>query len=401
MLCRGGFTSIDTRLFMVDDYSEIQAKYFAELQRQGNVDADPSGWLSTYSEAENLLQLPRLVARDFAHYYIDEGNALKAEKEPVAKLLSAWEGHPIAHDEFTLCPSGASASLVALAMLKGLGVSRVLVETPCYFATLEQAQQIGVRFDLIPTYFDDGYELPNLQERGRKSSPVAVWLTQPRASLGFDQSRKAAERLLERLGPHGYLVVDEVTDQSFPAHLSLVGRESGWARWVRIRSFTKGMGLNGFRLAALLHPASLRQAVVACLETFGGALDVHSLKMITTFSNDLPRLRAMLRAANDQVNSLRAKAEKLVMNTPLVVNSLTNGYIGTAVADLKILGRTHAERRARFLKGCKDMRTPVMLGATSYMAKDPPREGVRLNFFMQPEQIIRGINNILRIWKDV
>src|SRR5208282_6514069 len=95
----------------------------------------------------------------------------------------------------------------------------------------------------------------------------------------------------------------------------------------------------------------------------------------------------------------RMKAEKLVINTPLVVNPLTNGYIGTLVADLKALGRTHPERRARFLEGCKTMRTPVMLGATSYMAKDPPREGVRLNFFMQPEHIIRGINNILRIWR--
>ena len=39
--------SINARLFMVDDYSEIQAMYFADLQRQGNVDADPSGWLAT------------------------------------------------------------------------------------------------------------------------------------------------------------------------------------------------------------------------------------------------------------------------------------------------------------------------------------------------------------------
>jgi aspartate/methionine/tyrosine aminotransferase len=286
-------------------------------------------------------------------------------------------------------------------MLKGLAVSRLLIETPCYFATLEQAEQIGLHFDLIPTYFADNYRVPDLRRWFRKSSPLALWLTQPRASLGFNQSPKVIEKMLEMLGPRGCVVVDEVTDQSFPAHLSLARQERGWARLIRIRSFTKAMGLNGFRLAALLHPASLRQAAVAGLETFGGALDVHSLKTITTFSDDLPRLKAMLRAANEQVNSLRIKAERLVTNTALTVNPLTNGYIGSVVADLTALGRNHTERRAHLLEGCRMLRTPVMLGATSYMAKDPPREAIRLNFFMQPQHITQGINNILRIWTDL
>jgi hypothetical protein len=43
------------------------------------------------------------------------------------------------------------------------------------------------------------------------------------------------------------------------------------------------------------------------------------------------------------------------------------------------------------------MRTPVILGASSYMAMDPPYEGVRINFFMQSDQVLRGIANILRI----
>jgi histidinol-phosphate/aromatic aminotransferase/cobyric acid decarboxylase-like protein len=383
---------------MVDDYSDIQSRCFADLHHQGAVDADPSGWLTTYSEAESLLQLPTMVKRDFAHYYIDEGTALRVEKESVAELLTAWENRPFSIDDFTICPSGASASLVVLATLKALGVNRVLIETPCYFATIEQAEQIALNIELIPTYFVDGYRLPDFLQRERASRPLAIWLTQPRASLGFNQSHEVINRILEELGHGDFLVVDEVTDQSFPATLGRITSRQDRGRLVRIRSFTKAMGLNGFRLAVLIHPTSLREPIVSSLETFGGALDVHSLKTVMAFSEDLPRFKAMLNAANEQVNSLRAKAERLVLNTPLFVNHLTNGYIGSLVADLSDLGRTQKQRRARFLQGCQRMRTPVMLGASSYMAKDPPKEGVRLNFFMQPEHITRGISNLLQIW---
>jgi len=182
--------------------------------------------------------------------------------------------------------------------------------------------------------------------------------------------------------------------------LSSIHSAESDARLIRIRSFTKAMGLNGFRLAAVLHPASLRKPAVAALETFGGAIDIHSLLTVSAFAADLPRLQRMLAAANRQVNLLRAKAEKLVSGTPLSVNRLINGYIGTLVADLRKLGRTHVERRKRLLEGCERLRTPVMLGAGSYMAKDPPREAIRLNFFMQPDNITRGINNIIKIWPE-
>lgn len=33
------------KFFMPDDYAEIEAKYFAELRREEQVDADPSDWL--------------------------------------------------------------------------------------------------------------------------------------------------------------------------------------------------------------------------------------------------------------------------------------------------------------------------------------------------------------------
>jgi histidinol-phosphate/aromatic aminotransferase/cobyric acid decarboxylase-like protein len=392
---------VNTRLFTRDDYGEIQEKYFADLRAKNDVDADPSGWLRTYSEAEPLIRAPKPSSRDLARYYVDEGLALGAYKEQVCALVSSWEGRAVSPTELTLCPSCGCASLITLSALKAMGVKRVLFETPAYFGTIQQAEEIGLRFELIPTYRTENYGLPDLKTKLCRTSATAVWLTQPRASLGFNQPTGLIRVLLERLGNHGFLIVDEATDQSFPAHLSTLCSEQPQPHLIRLRSFTKGMGLNGLRLAGVLHSAALRSALVDSLETLGGSIDVNSLCAVGSLADDIPRLRAMLNAASDQVNRLRSKAERLVVGTPLAINRLVNGYIGSMVADLSVLGHNHRERRARLLTGCRQARTPVMLGATMYMAKAPPTEAIRLNFFSQPEHITRGILNVLGIWESL
>jgi DNA-binding transcriptional MocR family regulator len=388
--------NIDTRFFRGDDYSEVNARYFADLRSSGLVDADPSGWLFTQSHAARLLHVPLIRPSDLVQYRIDEGSALGEAKERVRILLSAWEQRKIPLDEFTVCPSGGTASLVTLATLKSVGVSRVLFETPAYFGTIEQAEALGIQVDLVPTYRRDGYSLPELSPRIGLDS-VAVWLTQPRASLGFDQPRELMLRILSSLTPNQYLVVDEVTDQSFPAHLRGVYDVADSRNLLRIRSFTKGMGLNGLRLAVILHSDSMRSSIVDCLESLGGSVDAHSLLIVGSFANDVPRFKAMLEAANRQVNSLRRIAEQAAAGTPLYVNPLTNGYIGTMVADLTRLGQTEEERRTALLVGCEARRTPIMLGSTFFVAKDPPTEAIRLNFLSYPDHIMKGIKNVAAV----
>jgi len=384
-------------IFSDDDYAEIRARYFNDLD-PGRIDADPSGWISTYSAAEVYIELPRLASCQLSRYYIDEGNTLGAYKEHLCQLLSAWENYAIDGDEFTLCPSGASASLTVIAALKKLGVKRILFETPAYFGTIEQAEELGMPFELIPTYRGSEYKLPDLSNRLKECSDIALWLTQPRASLGFNQSTTTLTGLLSDLSANSYLVVDEATDQSFPASLSKLSRSCESEKLIRIRSFAKGMGLNGLRLAAVLHSKSLRGKICGCLESLGGSIDIHSLAAVAQLSQDVPRLKLMLEVSNKQVNELRSLAQRLTQGTPLVVNNLVNGYIGTITADLKALGSSFSECRGNFLQGCADRRTPVILGASCYMAKDPPFEAVRLNFFSQPDQIIKGIHNMLDIW---
>jgi DNA-binding transcriptional MocR family regulator len=344
-----------------------------------------------------MFVFPEIRRRDLAPYYIDEGGALGVHKESLAELLCAWEGRHLAPDDFTLCPSGGSASLVILAALKEQGIKRVLFETPAYFGTIEQAYQLEIAYELIPTYRRDMYALPSLVAELSDDKPTAVWLTQPRASLGFNQPMPMLEELLRTMSTRHHLVIDEVTDQSFPAQLSPLQVAFPSANIVRIRNFMKGLGLNGLRLSAILHRRAMRSFLVDALESLGGSLDVHSLFAVKMLLSDLPRFRRMLTAANVQVNSLRRSAELAVRGSNVSVNPLVNGYIGSMVADLTVLGSSHEERRARFLEGCRSLRTPVVLGSSFYIAKDPPLEAIRLNFFTHRDQFLRGVVNIMRV----
>lgn len=391
---------IDPRLFSIDDYSTLYERYFAALRRQNRVDADPSGWLDTYSVAERLIRPGSLPKRSIARYFIDVGLELGGHKERICSLISDWNRVPIGWDDVTLCPSCGNASLITMATLKDMGAKCILFETPAYFATVEQAQILGMPFELIPTYHSSNYSLPFLNDRIRRAPMTVVWLTQPRASLGFDQSHEVIHDLLRKVGHRGYLVIDEATDQSYPAHLGTLHAQTVDHRLIRLRSFTKGMGLNGLRLSAIIHPPALRPKFTDSIEALGGSLDLNSLLRVENLGQDVLRFAKMLAAANAQVNELRATAERLVRGSPIIVNPLTNGYIGSMILDLRSIGRTDRSRRTHLLEWCRHMRTPVMLGASMYVAKAPPTETIRLNFFSIRDHIIRGIANILKLWEQ-
>jgi histidinol-phosphate/aromatic aminotransferase/cobyric acid decarboxylase-like protein len=382
-------------IFALDDYAAIQRDYFADLRRDGQVEADPSGWLSTRSPSEDFLEFPPLERQDFAQYYLDAGDALGEKKERIAHVLSAWDGAPVARDAFTICPSGALASLSTLAVLKWRGVSRILFETPCFYGTVEQAHELNLETELIPTYRRDEYAMPVDLGNTNRDGPLSLWLTQPRGSLGFNQDRTIIERWIRDLRPDDFIVIDEVTEQAFPARMGNLTLDK--TNIVRLRSFTKGMGLNGFRLSAVMHPPSLRSMFTESVELFGGTVDAYSLLSTCALADDIDRFKMMLAAANTQVNALRQKAERASRGSMVHVNHLVNGYIGSMAANLSNLGSTHEARRYNFLNRCRALRTPVTLGASFYLAKDPPFEAVRINFFMTDQNVLGGIANVMSI----
>jgi histidinol-phosphate/aromatic aminotransferase/cobyric acid decarboxylase-like protein len=376
--------------FEPDEYTAINDLYFAEMNRVGSVEIDPSGWVETLSDAANMV-LPAVRKLPLGRYYMDEGSTLGEVRSSLHDHLCAWEGVVFDPMRFTACPSVGVASLLAMAVLRRKGVKRVVFETPCYFAAILQAEWLGLDVVLMPTYRRDGYRRPTDFEVPITESPCAWWLTHPRVTLGFNQDGESLLALLGGLRGRDYVIIDEALDQSFPSafgglHLSDSGR-----RLIRFKAFGKPLGLNGYRLAFVLHAPELRADMVDCLETFAGAIDVHSLEAACAVAAEPEHFSRMMSVAKGQVVALRVAAEKIAAGSAVVVNPLTNGYLGSAIVDLDSLGPDQNCRRHRFLLGCQKRGMPVIIGPSMHFASDPPSEAVRLNFFSAREHLLRGV----------
>jgi histidinol-phosphate/aromatic aminotransferase/cobyric acid decarboxylase-like protein len=378
-------------VFQDDDYDSLY-DFFSPIRKAGGAVIDPSGWLDTYAAAAELL--PDFIVRSnqLSFYRIDEGSALGSAKEILVKLLSQWEECPLHRNNVTLCHSVSEATLSTLIYLKRQRVKSIIFETPAYGVTINQARHLGFEAVLCPTYSDDGYRA-NI-EHFTQRSPFAIWVTHPRMSLGHDQSHDFISDAVKCLSPDDFLIIDEATEQRFPSHLRHCWQSAKRNRIIRLRGLLKGAGLNGVRLAFILHDEELREGLEGSQEVIGTSLDVFSLQAAVSIASN-GQLRDLLLIANQQTTSLRERVDKLAAGTAVSVSRLVNGYIGSARVDLRQMEGSYEDKRGRLLRFCYDRRMPVLLGASMRFALDPRWERVRLNFFCQPVHILRGIANLI------
>lgn len=376
--------------FEPDHYTAINNRYFRDLRACGQVEIDASGWIETQSRVATL-KWPAVQHLPLGRYYMDEWNTLGDVRSQLHRLLVAWDGQTFEADSFTVVPSVGVASLLTMAVLRRNGVKRIIFETPCYFAAILQAEWLGIEVVLIPTFRRDNYQRPGKYEQSIKRKPTAWWLTQPRVALGFNQEITSVQGLLRKIGIKDYVVIDEALDQTFPSHLGTVHQDIASRRLIRIKGFGKPLGLNGYRLAFILHNPQLRAEMVDCLETFAGGVDSNSLAAACSLAERPCQLRTMMSVANQQVVQLRLAGEKISFDSNVTINPLINGYIGSAIVNLSALGSSQPERRHKFLTGCQKRGMPVIIGPSMHFACDLPTEAVRLNYFSKREHILRCV----------
>ncbi|CAA9307130.1 MAG: diguanylate cyclase/phosphodiesterase (GGDEF & EAL domains) with PAS/PAC sensor(s) [uncultured Gemmatimonadetes bacterium] len=373
--------------FVEDDYDVVNEEYFAELRATRDIVSDPSGWLDTYSRVQDSFSVRWPEGLDLQTYRVDDGGALRKSKEPIRKLLSAWEERDVHYDEFTLCGSATAGSLMALAMIRGLGIRTVVFESPAYYATLDQARLLDMRCVRIPTYVADGFRF-DFARTWLASDPLALWITHPRVSLGLDQDPARCRELLGSLAPHDFLVVDEATEQRFPSLLRHVAHHD---QVIRIRNLFKPMGLNGPRLCVIMHSRTMRNAAEFAAATFGGPLDCFSLELAAQSAADIESFRGFLSIANAQTTEARREAQRLLRGSGATLSELVNGYIGCAILDLQHRPGTREDNRRSFLEYCRSVRMPVILGSQMSFAFDPRYEHVRVNYFTRRENLKTGL----------
>lgn len=377
-----------TIFFRRNDFDLVYYDFFEEIWDSGDVYADPSGWNDTEARAAGLLPTVHVNEAALGRYYLDEDKTLGSLKEQILQLVEFWEGRTLGWDEMTLYNSVSTATAAILVALKRLGARTIVFETPAYGVTVNQAKHSGYKVVLIPTYYRDNFALPLQHVVLRRPHPVVFWLTQPRMSLGLDQKEGVIEKLLGDLSPGDFLVIDEATEQRCPSFLNNIPKD---VRVLRIRGLLKPLGLNGLRLACVLHTDALRVCLENAQDVIGASLDLYSLQMAAELSQKKELFFNMLSVANTQVTELRRKAEFLALGSEIRLSRLVNGYMGSVFVPFKGGKRQYRQNRTRLLEYCRSQRMPVILGSSMLYAFDPEWEQIRLNYFSREHHILRAM----------
>ncbi|HKC68717.1 MAG TPA: aminotransferase class I/II-fold pyridoxal phosphate-dependent enzyme [Bacteroidia bacterium] len=367
--------------FDKDEYPELNQRLFLPLRESGQMNADPSGWLDTHSKVSE----DELFPPEIQKYYSDFYNQLNPIKKNITPMMSAWENIELSTENITLCHSATVGSAIALAFLISKGIKTVILETPCYFATFYQAQAFGMNIIRIPTFKEDDFNFSVPHEIISKNSPCAIFITQPRTALGTNQNVQHLINLVKQLDEKSYLIIDEATEQLFPSSLHELNFNA-FHNVIKIRSMFKGLGINGVRLACLIHHEKHRKQIAEEMEVMQGALDLHSLKLAMKMGENVERFKSLLGVANNQVISLRKKAELQIKRSNCEVSPIINGYIGCAIIKLP-----SENRRNEFLEYCANSRMPVIIGSSMGFARHKGYEFVRLNYFNRENHILKGL----------
>jgi histidinol-phosphate/aromatic aminotransferase/cobyric acid decarboxylase-like protein len=378
------------KLFRRSDIN-LYYTFFQEIWDSGDVFADPSGWRDTEADAADLMPSVQLDKKKLGRYYLDEGDLLGSIKDDILGLIEFWESRPIAGQEITLYNSVSTANAAVLLALRRLGAKSIIFETPAYGVTINQARYAGYKVILVPTYLRDNFTFTAESVLQGRSGPTIIWLTQPRMSLGFDQDEKTIEEILNGLSPDDFLVIDEATEQRCPSVLSGLHGKANTQRLLRVRGLLKPLGLNGIRLSCVIHAKSLRESLENVQDVVGASLDLYSLEACAELARRKDHFFTMLSVANDQVVSLRRRAEVLALNSGIRVSHLVNGYMGTIFIPLSGGPKEYRRNKAELLRYCRDKRMPVILGSSMFFAFDAQWEQVRLNYFNRQHHVLRAV----------
>ncbi len=365
--------------------------FFQEIWDSGDVFADPSGWRDTEADAANLLPTVRLDKKKLGRYYLDEGDLLGSIKDDILQLIEFWERRTVLEQEVTLYNSVSTANAAVLLALKRLGAKSIIFETPAYGVTINQAKYAGYKVVLIPTYLRGNFTYTVERVWQERSGPTVYWLTQPRMSLGFDQDERIIGELLNILSSEDFLVIDEATEQRCPSVLSGLYGKVNTQKMLRVRGLLKPLGLNGIRLSCVIHSTDLRESLENIQDVVGASLDLYSLEACAELARRKDLFFTMLSVANEQVISLRRKAELLALNSGIHVSRLVNGYMGTVFVPLSGGAKEYRRNKTELLTYCRDKRMPVILGSSMFFAFDPQWEQVRLNYFNREHHVLRAV----------
>ncbi len=383
-----------------DPYDKINNKYFAQILSDRAWNAHPAGWLNPVLDHAFHWRPPSISPDQGVPFLLDIGAALSNPKAKIAFLLEVIEGRAVRPEEFTLCASTTQANLIALLALRESGVSRIIIDCPAYYGTIEQALTLGFEVVLAPQTIGGALrgELAILDLPRATFQGAALWITQPHFAIGVNWDPTVLDKLLQRSAGVAAIVIDEAADQTLgpTAIREVIARVSRTTMLFRTKGLFKGIGLNGLRLSLVFHPKEFRSLVYSCLDTVGGSLDTCSLHSATEISERPSQFQTLLSCAVAQVQGRRKLAETAALGTPIMVSPLENAYIGTLFFPIVGVGNW-PEKMEAFLGRCRDELMPVVISDSMYFMPGGDYGAIRINYFTDEANVIASVETLSRV----
>lgn len=364
--------------FLNDDYFSIIKAYFDPKKIYFN-----PAQIAAKSRDFPAAFLPQQISQEYLQSYHNDSTPTGLEvRKILAEVMSEMDGNNISPDKVTLCPTITAGSAIVLSFLKEQGVNQVWLETPCYYATLFQMKNMGIKYRLIPTYAARGYSW-NISA-GELVEGDAVWLTHPRISIGSAQPREFLIGLCKKLQEKkGYVIVDEATELATPSLLSDDCFKRYESTIIRLRGVFKPLGLNGPRISMMLHSREHIENIKKWVWIFQGGLDCFSMSLAKEILKNIKTYKALFARTREDASTNFLTLRRLVRDTSLILPNYEDGYTSSLTIPLLPQPKSIKEfydARNTLIQTFEKLDVFPTLGASMYFAHDEINEHLRLNY---------------------
>lgn len=155
-----------------------------------------------------------------------------------------------------ITPSATASQLLVASMLRALGLKRVRLVTPHYFAAFYALDLVGLQVIRCPLTFEHGNFFLNPELITTENAHEAIWITDPVFTVGVPH-RAADEAVLRNAIQRGsWLVIDQALARPGEGLHQRLGESE---RTISIHSPHKSINVNGLKFGAVaLEPRYLR-----------------------------------------------------------------------------------------------------------------------------------------------
>lgn len=233
--------------------------------------ADPF-YPDDYSLPEHIKEATiKSLESNGAHYtfplYGDK--ELRTEIAKTFKKLNGIDIDP--NKNITICPGSGAAFIFSMRPFLIPGeFNEVLIPTPSYISNFESAPLSGGVTITVPTYAEDDYEL-RIEEFEKRLTPKTkvVLITNPNNPTTTVYKRETLEKLADFVKKNNLILI---VDQCFEDTVfdgfemtNIISMSDMFERTILLNSFSKGMGLCGFRVGYIVASEDITDVLHSCV----------------------------------------------------------------------------------------------------------------------------------------